>query len=145
MVIVGYDPYPTRLIATGWAFDVPKSFMRKSLSEFIDAAKDANIEFTGFEPIKKNVLLLNANLSTIQGITGAHDWRWFTHQIIEHIHSYKPDVEFVFLGKYAQTLNTVGGAEFAHPAANRVGKKLFDSKFFTQTKFPWNDFYQTTS
>lgn len=144
LCIVGQDPYPSKRHATGYAFDVPKGLTRQSLYVFQLIGQDYGIDFTSFEPLKKDVMLLNANLTTEGGITKAHDWRWLTKQVVNYIKLINKDCKFVFLGTYAHTINDVEGINLYHPAANpRTGRKLFNKTFFelTQDVISWKTIY----
>lgn len=146
LVVVGQDPYPSKKHATGYAFDVPEGTTRRSFEVFQNIGKDYGIDFNSFKPLINNkVMLLNTNLSTEGGITKAHDWAWFTKQVINYIKLVNPSCQFVFLGAVAHKINTVNGINLYHPVANlRKGKKLLNKKFFelTESSVNWKDLYQ---
>lgn len=136
LVIVGQDPYPSKLHATGYAFEVPDGMERPSLNIMKTMASRFGFELHSFEPIKEDVMLLNASLTCKVGKAGSHKehWAWFTKEVISFIREINPDCKFAFLGKYAQEFNTVEGMEFYHPAANKyAGFDLFNESFYKLT------------
>lgn len=147
LVIVGQDPYPSANHATGWAFDVPEGTTRQSFIILQNIAREYGIELDTLDRIKDQVLLLNTNLTTRAGITKAHDWIWFTKQVVDYVKANNPDCGFAFMGNYAKdNLNSdlIQGHNFYHPIANaRSGKQKLNTDFFHTTSqyVDWKTIY----
>lgn len=144
VAIIGQDPYPDHLYATGIAFDVPSSV--------IDLPPSLNNIFTeyvndlGF-PRPKNgsllkwcrqgVLLWNATPTCEAGKPGSHkwdEWSFLTKEIV-----FQLDLNacvFVFLGKKAQAYCKYATSDrsicTSHPSPLGVHQGFFGSKVFSK-------------
>jgi len=101
VVLLGQDPYPTRNMATGYAFEpgidkIPASLriMQQELGQDINFPK---LREQGF-------FLLNTALTTEVGNAGSHidKWRKFSENLIKFI-SANTEVIWILLGKHAQS------------------------------------------
>lgn len=146
VVIVGQDPYPDPLLATGVAFSIPrhvKSFPGSLVNIFKEYSSDLDYptpECGDLTPwSEEGVLLWNAFPTTAVGRPAAHRWteyEYLTTEIIHHIDDQKP--VFIFLGRLAQafagecseperTIST------SHPSPLGVHKGFFGSRIFSRT------------
>lgn len=145
VIIVGQDPYPDHLKATGFAFSIPKgeSMPASLVNIFKELEGDLRYPFPksgDLMPwVKQGVLLWNALPTCEQGKPLSHNWpEWhlLTQQIIEALD--KKKCVFVFVGGFAREFakfvfnNPV--FEVAHPSPRAMisAKKPFiGSRFFS--------------
>lgn len=109
VVILGQDPYPNRQHATGLAFSAPAQSAPKpgSLKIIFDELEDdlgikrMSCDLTGWA--RQGVLLINASLTTTEGVPKAHNslgWKMLTKEVISKVDARHP-VVFVFWGRDA--------------------------------------------
>lgn len=111
VVIFGQDPYQYQHRATGFAFSVPKDVAPPpSLKNILHALCAQKIipessmkcgDLTNW--CRQGVLLLNAALTTVVGISGQHVAQWapFTRKMIGELCKEVPGLIFVLLGTHA--------------------------------------------
>lgn len=121
VVIVGQDPYPTNLLATGLAFAIPSGIpigqwpaSLRIIAESIQPmypSSPAELYFhEGLEYWEfQGVLLLNRYLTCFPNQPGsqANLWSWFTLELIKELDKAKPGLVYYFLGAKAQELEGV--------------------------------------
>lgn len=152
VVIMGQDPYPDIVDATGIAFSIPPGIRELPYTLGIIMREYQNdlhysIPTSGdlTRWAKEGVLLWNAIPSTEQGKSLAHygwrEWQPLTTELVQVLD--RQGVVFAFLGSiardYAQFAQSGNSKviQLAHPAAERYGRgkskrNLFsDSRFFT--------------
>lgn len=146
LVIVGQDPYPKQVYATGLAFGIrPETLPEKhplSLRLLIDRVQDMMPDHPAEDYFDQTLrlwqdegaLLMNRYLSCEPGEPGSHSHFWdeFTKAIAFHLSQKKPDIVWYLLGRPAKQLkeHITSGViiEDNHPAAVRFGHK-FEGKF----------------
>lgn len=149
VVILGQDPYPNRVNATGLAFSVsPTTPLPLSLQNIYKEMKDD----LGVEPPKtgdltfwaeQGVLLLNAVLTVREGESGSHrgkGWELFTDAAIKKISEYKPNLVFILWGAYARAKKCLIAPdmghliiESSHPSPFSARSGFFGSRPFSRT------------
>lgn len=149
VVILGQDPYPNRMNATGLAFSVNRdSSLPMSLQNiYKEMAQDLNIKpyETGDLSYlaKRGVFLLNSVLTVREGESGSHKnigWQAFTDSVIRKLSSYKKNLVFILWGEYAKSkkplINEENGhliIESSHPSPFSAQRGFFGSKPFSKT------------
>ena len=115
VVLVGYDPYPQKGVATGLAFGNKEGTQK--ISPSLDVIREAllNPEFPHYTSphfditleswARQGVLLLNSALTTEVNRTGSHIniWRPFISSTIKNLSDYTTGIIYVLLGKQAQS------------------------------------------
>ena len=150
VVMLFYDPYPQKNIATGIAIGNSANTLEKNLSPSLKIIKEAAVNFEIphnsiiFDPTleswaKQGVLLLNSALTVEQDKIGSHSllWRPFIASLLKNLSLYETGLVYVLFGKQAQAFkmyinqhfNDIIGIE--HPAYfarmnKRMPSKLFD-------------------
>lgn len=125
VAIIGQDPYPTSIFATGVAFSVPESIRAENypptlnlfLKEYsrdlgYDLPSSGNLE----QWSKQGVLLWNAIPSCRSGSSMSHDWTewsYLTHEIVRNLS--QRGIVFAFLGAVAKRY-----LDEAHPSNNEI-------------------------
>jgi uracil-DNA glycosylase len=148
--IIGQDPYPQRVFATGMAFSIPAQFGRDSFPPtlntiFKEYTSDLGYPFPDTGDLSgwasQGVLLWNAIPTCKSGQSLSHDWEewsWLTKEIVEQL-SEKGSV-FAFLGAVAKrflqyvdlTRNEVILTSHPSPRAGRFSKTPFEgSRLFS--------------
>lgn len=146
VVIVGQDPYPDALLATGIAFSIPRSvktFPRSLVNIFKEYSDDLGYPTPKHGDlsrwVKEGVLLWNAFPTCAIGRPASHRWceyEYLTREIIHYLDDQKP--VFVFLGRMAQafagecseperTIST------SHPSPLGAHKGFLGSRIFSRT------------
>lgn len=143
LVIVGQDPYPELVHATGIAFGVRGETrwekLPLSLKEIVSKVQElypndpAEMYFD--QTLKhwrsQGVLLLNRYLSCQPGKPGSHShlWKSYTEALVYHLSRKRPDIVWYLLGgkakeleKHIQESKSIIGDN--HPAAKRYGKPM---------------------
>jgi len=110
VVIVGQDPYPNPLYATGLAFSIPKESptIPPTLSNIFDEycsdlhyPRPKNGDLSQW--CENGVFLWNAYPTCLAGKPGSHHWEEWTFLTRELVEKFaKQGVVFVFLGRAAQ-------------------------------------------
>lgn len=148
VVILGYDPYPQKGVATGIAFgNKPET---KVLSPSLEVLKEALIspelphydnprfDVTLESWARQGVLLLNAALTTEVGRTGSHTnlWRPFISTTLRNLSNYTTGIIYVLLGQQAQSFEPYIDRRFQniikerHPAYYVRSAKLMPVDLF---------------
>lgn len=135
VVILGQDPYPNPLIATGLAFSIPKNCrMPPTLGNIAQELEDD----TGDEMkhgdltawAKQGVLLLNRYLTCESMKTLSHSqigWQGLTEEVVRTLCLMRPQTVFVLWGKDAQSVKSLFDfqtqyIESSHPSAMGANK-----------------------
>lgn len=114
LVIIGQDPYPQINIADGKAFSCSKSMLEQpSLTYMFDSIYkttgkiDRNPDLTRWS--NQGILLLNYALTCEIGKPGTHYkiWEPFIAYLLDIISSEKDNIDFIFMGKVAQGLESL--------------------------------------
>ena len=151
VVILGQDPYLNILPngkpqATGMCFSVPReASIPPSLKNIY---KELKTNYPNFNPPKhgslekwciQGVFLLNACLTTRQGVSGAHGeiWTGFIKKVINAILDVNPKTIFVLWGKQAQKMKKIIGEratclEASHPSPLGAYRGFFGCGHFKQ-------------
>ena len=114
IVMLGYDPYPQKDVATGILFGNSENTIELSPSLNIIKESCINLEVprnrTIFDPTlnswcKQGILMLNSALTTKIGQTGAHVmiWRPFIKHLIMKLSEYNTGIIYVLFGDVAKT------------------------------------------
>jgi len=146
VAIIGQDPYPKRLHATGVAFSIPATC---GVGEFPPTLVNIFKEYEDdlHYPAPKNgdltpwceqgVLLWNVYPSCATGKPGSHHWEEWTYLTKEIVERLDGQVVFVALGRVAQ-LHTVACTRSpvihtSHPSPLGVSRGFSGSRIFTRT------------
>ncbi len=148
VVILGQDPYPTKVHAHGLCFSVmpevkplPKSLLNINKELLDDLGVDNS--HTGYlQPwASQGVLLLNAVLTVEQGNTNSHQgkgWEEFTDAVVQVINEQKEQVVFILWGAYAQKKGAYIDQskhcviKSSHPSPLSAYRGFFGSKPFSR-------------
>lgn len=148
VVILGYDPYPQKDVATGIAFGNKRE--TEILSPSLEILKEAliNPELPHYDSPKfditleswarQGVLLLNSALTTEVGKTGSHTnlWRPFISTTLRNLSNYTTGIVYVLLGQQAQSFEPYIDKRFQnvikekHPAYYVRTEKLMPVDLF---------------
>ena len=144
IVIIGQDPYPTVGVANGLAFSVNKNIkipasLKNIFKEIEDDLKIVNNHGDLTSWAEQGVLLLNVNLSVVEGKPGSHSkigWEKFTDLVISKIQK-KGSIIFLLWGNYAKTKKSLIGKnnyilEAAHPSPLSAHNGFFGCKHFSK-------------
>ena len=144
IVIIGQDPYPTVGVANGLAFSVNKNKkIPASLKNIFNLMEydlnNANNHWYLKTGAEQGVLLLNVNLSVVEGKPGSHSkigWEKFTDLVISKIQK-KGSIIFLLWGNYAKTKKSLIGKnnyilEAAHPSPFSAHTGFFNSNHFSR-------------
>ena len=115
VVLLGYDPYPQKGVATGLAFGnkedtqkispsldvIREALLRPEFPHYISPRFDITLESWA----RQGVLLLNSALTTEINRTGSHIniWRPFVSSTLRNLSDYTTGIIYVLLGKQAQS------------------------------------------
>ena len=149
VVILGQDPYINPRQAMGMSFSVPQGIQAPPSLENI---KKEILSDTGAPSIiadgdltpwaKQGVLLLNAVLTVVAGLSNSHKnkgWETFTDRVIEYLDGLKQPIVFLLWGANAKNkrtlLNTPGHMTLtaAHPSPLSAYNGFFGCKHFSRT------------
>ena len=143
LVIVGQDPYPQQVYATGIAFGIREETrwekLPLSLKEIVDRVQDLYPDDPSelyFDKTLKfwrdqGVLMLNRYLTCEPGKPGSHShlWKPYTEAFAFHLSRKRPDLVWYLLGgkakeleKHIQSSKAIIGDY--HPAAKRYGNPM---------------------
>lgn len=145
VVIVGQDPYPNPLLATGVAFSIPRSVKTfpptlvnifKEYSDDLDYPTPKHGDLTRW--VKEGVLLWNAFPTCAIGRPASHRWceyEYLTRDVIHTVDMYKP--VFVFLGRMAQAFASECSEQqltisTSHPSPLGAHKGFLGSRIFSR-------------
>lgn len=115
VVLLGYDPYPQKGVATGLAFGNKENTQK--ISPSLDVIREAllrpdfphytspHFDITLESWARQGVLLLNSALTTEINRTGSHIniWRPFVSSTLRNLSDYTTGIIYVLLGKQAQS------------------------------------------
>lgn len=144
VLFFGQDPYPTRGVATGLAFEVQSEKKPQSLKnlmlELVADVKPSSSEGNLARWQAQGVMLLNAALTTEIGKPGSHDklWRTFIETAIERLDgARKGKLVIVAMGNFAKRLagstNQAVVIESVHPSPLSASRGFFGSRIFSRT------------
>lgn len=149
IVMLGYDPYPQKGVATGILFG---NKINTELSPSLAIIKDSciNLEVPRNSIIfdqtleswcKQGILMLNSSLTTKIGITGAHTmlWRPFIKHLLIKISEYNTGIIYVLFGDVAKSFKPFIGKnniilEEKHPAYYARTNTRMPSTIFEKIK-----------
>lgn len=151
IVMLGFDPYPQRGVATGILFANHKDVSEENLSPSLKIIKEAVINFAIPHNIitfdnsleswcKQGILMLNSALTVELNKAGSHTmlWRKFICNLLTNICKYETGLIFVLFGQQAQTFSPYINSRYntiikeKHPAwYARTGNKMPHSLFTT--------------
>lgn len=151
IVMLGFDPYPQRGVATGILFANHKDVSEENLSPSLKIIKEAVIDFAVPHNIitfdnsleswcKQGILMLNSALTVELNRVGSHTmlWRKFVCSLLTNICKYETGLIFVLFGQQAQTFSPYINSRYntiikeKHPAwYARIGNKMPHSLFTT--------------
>ena len=132
IVMLGYDPYPQKGVATGILFGNSENTIE--LSPSLNIIKESCINFevprnsSIFDPTlkswcKQGILMLNSALTTKIGYTGVHTmiWRPFIKHLLIKLSEYNTGIIYVLFGDIAKSFKPFIGKnniilEEKHPA-----------------------------
>lgn len=116
VVMLGYDPYPQKDVATGILFGNRKEVNEDKLSPSLNVVKEAAINFKvphyciTFDQTleswsKQGILMLNSALTVEMNKVGSHVmlWRPFIAKLLKNLSEYNIATVYVLFGKQAQT------------------------------------------
>lgn len=144
VLFLGQDPYPTRGVATGLAFEVQSASKPQSLKnlmlELVADVKPSSSEGNLAKWQAQGVMLLNAALTTEIGKPGSHDklWRSFIETAIQRLDQRKQGkLVIVAMGNSAKRLagstNQAVVIESVHPSPLSASRGFFGSRIFSRT------------
>jgi uracil-DNA glycosylase len=148
VVIVGQDPYPDPLLATGVAFSIPRSVSSfpgslvnifKEYTDDLDYSTPEHGDLTKW--LEEGVLLWNAFPTCAIGRPSSHhwcEWECLTSEIINHLDAQK--CVFVFLGRVAQAFadecsEPERTIKTSHPSPLGANKGFLGSRIFSRTNW----------
>ena len=168
IVMLGYDPYPQKGVATGVLFGNSENTIELSPSLNIIKESCINLEVPRnsiiFDPTleswcRQGILMLNSALTTKIGQTGAHTmiWRPFIKHLLIKLSEYNTGIIYVLFGDIAKSFKPFIGKnniiiEEKHPAYYARTNTRMPSKIFTELeqliKLKYNEkikFYEEVS
>lgn len=163
VVMLGYDPYPQKNVATGLLFGNANNTKEENLSPSLKVIKNAIIPLGISEDnvifdssletwAKQGVLLLNSALTTEVGKTGVHSmlWRPFIVDLLKNLSQYDTGIVYVLFGQQAQTFKPYINSKFnyileeKHPSYYARLNKSMPSNIFTSINHILKNIYGTT-
>lgn len=160
VVMVGYDPYPQKDVATGLLFankeDTPEDELSPSLSIIKDCVLNDVIPYGGYEFdnslkswAKQGVLLINSALTVKKDTVGSHTllWRPFMVSLFKNLSLSDSGIIYVLFGNQAQTLEPYINKKFnyiikeKHPAYYSRNKTNMPSDVFKKIDEICNKLY----
>lgn len=127
IIMLGYDPYPQKGIATGILFGNNKETSNENLSSSLKVIKEAVIDFEiphyciTFDPTleswaKQGILMLNSALTVEMNKIGSHVmlWRPFIAKLLRNLSEYDTAIIYVLFGRQAQTFKPYINSKFNH-------------------------------
>lgn len=148
VIMLGYDPYPQKDVATGILFGNKEG--TENISPSLEVIKKAAIEYTmAYRPVlfditleswaKQGILMLNSALTVETNKTGSHTmlWRPFISKLIENIGKFNTGIVYVLFGSNAQTFEPYINKQFNHIL------KVHHPSYYarTETDFPLSVFF----
>lgn len=148
VVMLGYDPYPQKGIATGVLFGNKVETKEKDLSPALKVVKNAAIDYTISHnyPIefdnsleswaKQGILMINSALTVELNKIGSHTmiWRPFMSSFLQSLSKYDNNIVFVLFGEIAQTFTPYIKAKYIikekHPAYYARTNTVMSSDLF---------------
>lgn len=160
VVMVGYDPYPQKDIATGLLFANKENTLEKDLSPSLKIIKDSVLRETyPYEEVEfdnsmkywaeQGILLLNSALTVKKDTVGSHTllWRPFMVSLFKNLSQYDTGIIYVLFGNQAQTLEPYINDKFnyiikeKHPAYYSRNKTNMPSDVFKKIDEICNKLY----
>jgi len=148
VVIVGQDPYPDPLLATGIAFSIPRS-VKTFPPSLVNIFKEYTNDLGYDRPksgdltrwIKEGVLLWNAYPTCEAHKPGSHKWPEYdllTGELLRALDVNKPVV--IYLGRVAQTFEAScsepeRAIKTSHPSPLGAMKGFLGSRIFSRTNW----------
>ena len=122
VLILGQDPYPSRSLATGRAFEVPENKMAPSLKNILKIIGEG--EYAGLKSWEDQLVCLhNVALTTRPGESNVHINHWydFTKKYLVYLLNENPKLIVLALGNFAKKVvrEAIPGAiilETSHPS-----------------------------
>lgn len=144
IVMLGFDPYPQKDVATGILFGNKEGTKEEDLSPSLQIIKNAaiNLEIPHnciiFDPTleswaKQGILMLNSALTVEMNKVGSHTmlWRPFIASLLKRLSENETGIIYVLFGKQAQTFKPYINQQFNiileenHPAYYaRINKEM---------------------
>ena len=148
VVMLGYDPYPQKSVATGVLFGNSENTIELSPSLNIIKESCINLEVPRNSIIfdstleswcKQGILMLNSALTTKIGQTGAHTmiWRPFIKHLLIKLSEYNTGIIYVLFGDIAKSFKPFIGKnniilEEKHPSYYARTNSRMPSNVFTE-------------
>ena len=149
VVMVGQDPYPQKVVATGILFGNKKETRNENLSPSLQVIRKTIIDLENsdncitFDPTlenwaKQGILMLNSALTVEMNKVGSHTmlWRPFISDLLQKLSNSRTGIIYVLFGRQAQTFKPYINKQFntvleeKHPAYfARTGEKMPDTIF----------------
>lgn len=127
VVMLGYDPYPQKGVATGILFGNRKDVKEENLSPSLKVVKEAAINFevphycitfdqTLESWAKQGILMINSAMTVEMNRVGSHTmlWRPFIARLLKNLSEYNTAVIYVLFGRQAQTFKPYINSKFNH-------------------------------
>ena len=149
VVLIGYDPYPQKGVATGILFgnsaDTNEKDWSPSLKIVRDAVIDLHISHNSiiFDPTleswaKQGILMINSALTVEMNKVGSHTmlWRPFISKLLKNMSEVNTGIIYVLFGGTAKTFKPYIGKfndvlEVEHPAYfARIGRDMPSDVFY---------------
>lgn len=162
IVMLGYDPYPQKGVATGILFGNRKDVKEENLSPSLKIVKEAaiNFEITHYgitfdntleSWAKQGILMINSALTVEMNRVGSHTmlWRPFIAKLLKNLSEYNTAIIYVLFGRQAQTFKPYINSKFnhimeiEHPAYFARTCTRMPSSLFTDISKKVNDIYGT--
>lgn len=160
IVMLGYDPYPQKDVATGIMFGNSRDTPKDKLSPSLKIIKEAcinyeiphnciNFDVSLEDWCKQGILLLNSALTCEIGKTGCHSmmWRPFISKLLKNLSNKYPGLIYVLFGQQARTfkpyISNNDIFEIEHPAYFARTNTSMSNKLFTDINKIMIDKYDT--
>ena len=160
VVMIGYDPYPQKDVATGLLFANKETTSENNISPSLDIIKECvtkedipygNIDFdiTLKSWAQQGVLLLNSALTVEENKIKSHIllWRPFMVSLLKNLSESNTGIIYVLFGNQAQTLEPYINKNFnyvikeKHPAYYYRNNQQMPSYVFTEIDRICNNIY----
>lgn len=146
VVIIGQDPYHTKGVATGVAFECynkPNPSLVNIFNNLEKTVKDFVRPKTGdmTKWLNQGVFLYNTALTVLEGLPASHskDWRIFTEGLFDYFKNNKKNIVYICWGAHARKLitkyidaNNNCILETSHPSPLSAKHGFIDSNLFNE-------------
>ena len=112
IVMLGQDPYPQPVVATGILFGNSPTVEENLLSPSLQVVKKAvnatpDFDNTMKKWVRQGILMINSALTCKVNQIGSHVaiWRPFVSKLVHNLSVARPDIIFVMFGAQAQSFN----------------------------------------